>query len=112
MIYRVYVYDKRMKKYEIKSECKNINTAKTKAQKHIDKGRSVKIIPIPTDELDVGLKIYLSNGDLYGEIVDGSDSFWYIRRNTNKNDDIVFFLKDNFLEKYENGTFIIKEECE
>ena len=52
----------------------------------------------------------MSDGELYGEIVDENDSFWFIRRILKDENDRAFFLKDGFLEKYENGTFIMKEE--
>lgn len=112
MTYRLFVYNKRTKEYENKGDYKTRQMAETKAQKHIDKNKKTKIILIPTKELNVGLKIYLPDGELYGEIIDESDSFWFIRRAFKGENDSVFFLKDNFIDKYENGTFITKEECE
>lgn len=110
MIYRLYVYDKRMKEYESKGDYKTRQIAETKAKPFTDKGKEVKIISLPTNELKVGMKIYSTDGELYGEIVDSSGSLWYIRREFKDRDDRAFFLKDSFVEKYENGTFIMKEE--
>lgn len=110
MVYRLFVYDKRFNEYKKKGDYKTRKIAETKARPLIEKGRKVKIIPIPTDELGIGLKIYLSDGSLYGEIVDEGESFWYIRRTFKDENDRAFFLKDSFIEKFENGTFIIKED--
>lgn len=109
MVYRLFVYSKRTKEYESKGNYKTKQIAETKAQAHIDKNRKVKVIPIPTDELQVGMKVYKSDGELYGKIIDESNSFWYIRREGREEDDKAMFLKDGFIEKYENGVFIMKE---
>lgn len=108
--YRLFVYSKRTKEYEAKGSYKTKQMAETKAEPHIKKNKETKIIPIPTNELAIGMKVYTSDGELYGEIIDECDSFWYIRRAFKDEDDRAFFLKDIFIEKYENGIFIIKEE--
>lgn len=110
MVYRLFVYNKRTKEYEVKGNYKNRQMAETKAKPHIDKDRKVKIIPIPTDGLKIGMKVYKSDKELYGEIISESNSFWYIRREGRDEDDKAMFLKDEFIEKYENGIFIMKEE--
>lgn len=112
MIFRLCIYNKKLKEYKAKSDYKTRQMAETKSKPYIEKGRKVKIVPIPTDELKIGLKVYLSNGELYGEIVDEDDSFWYIKRIFKDEDDRAFFLKDEFLDKYENGTFIMEEESD
>lgn len=109
MVYRLFVYSKRTKEYEVKGNYKTKQMAETKAEPHIKKNKETKIIPIPTDELAIGMKVYKSDGELYGEIIDESSSFWYIRRASRDKDDRIFFLKDSFIEKYENGIFIMKE---
>ena len=110
MVYRLFVFDKRSNCYQKKNDYKTKKMAETKAKYYIQKNREVKIVAIPTDELDIGLKIYLTDGSLYGEIIDEDESFWYIRRSFKGNDDKAFFLKDNFVEKFENGIFVIKED--
>lgn len=112
MTYNLYVYNKRTKEYEKKGEYKTKQMAETKSKLHTEKNRKVKIIPIPTDELKIGLKVYRADSALYGEIIDESDSFWYVRREFKDENDRVFFLKDEFIDKYESGIFIMKEECE
>ena len=96
--------------YEPKGDYKTRQIAETKAKPFTDKGKEVKIIPLPTNQLKVGMKIYLADGSLYGEIVDDSGSFWYIRREVKDEYDRAFFLKDSFIEKYESGVFIMKGE--
>lgn len=108
LIYRLYVYDKRAKVYDTKGDYKTKQSAETKAKPFTDKGKEVKIIPLPTKEIKIGMKVYKSDDELYGEIIDESGSFWYIRRTFKDEDDRAFFLKDNFIEKYENGIFIMK----
>ena len=110
MQYRLFVYNKRNKEYEAKGNYKTRQMAETKAEPHIKKDRKVKIIAIPTDSLKVGLDIYTSDKKLYGTIVSESNSFWYIKREGMDSDDKAFFLKDEFIDKYIAGTFIIKEE--
>ena len=84
--------------------------AETKAKPFINKGSEVKITAIPTDELKIGMKVYTFNGEVYGEIIDESNSFWFIRRIFKDENDRAFFLKDEFIDKYENDVFIMKEE--
>lgn len=110
MQYRLFVYSKRTKEYESKGNYKTKQMAETKAEPHIKKDKKVKIILIPTDELTIGMKVYKFDGELYGVIIDESDSFWYIRRASKDKDDRMFFLKDSFIEKYENEVFIMKED--
>ncbi|MGJ0846458.1 hypothetical protein ACR77J_07210 [Tissierella praeacuta] len=95
--------------YDAKGDYKTRQMAETKAKPFTHKGKEIKIVPLPTKELKVGMKVYKSDNELYGEIVDEGGSFWYIRRDSQPEDDRAFFLKDSFIEKYENGTFIIKE---
>ncbi|HZK00607.1 MAG TPA: hypothetical protein VFC79_11390 [Tissierellaceae bacterium] len=109
MQYRLFVYSKRTKEYEPKGNYKTKQMAETKAEPHIKKDRKTKIIAIPTDELTIGMKVYASDGELYGEIIDESNSFWYIRREGKGSDDSAFFLKDKFIDKFVVGTFITKE---
>lgn len=109
MQYRLFVYNKRTKEYEAKGNYKTKQMAETKAETHIKKDRKVKIIAIPTDSLKVGLDIYTSDKKLYGTIVSESNSFWYIRREGRGSDDKAFFLKDEFVNKYIDSTFIMKE---
>lgn len=110
MQYRLFVYNRRTKEYESKGNYKTNQMAETKAEPHIKKDRKVKIIPIPTDSLKVGLKVYTSDKELYGVIISENNSFWYIRREGRGSDDKAFFLKDEFVDKYINGIFIMKEE--
>lgn len=112
MQYRLFVYSKRTKEYESKGNYKTKQMAETKAKPHIKKNKETKIIPIPTDMLTIGMKVYKSDGEFYGEIIDESNSFWYIRREGRESDDRVFFLKDSFIEKYENGIFTMKEDLD
>lgn len=109
MLYRLFVYNKRTKEYEAKGNYKTKQMAETKAKPHIKKDKKIKIIPIPTDELTISMKVYRSDGELYGEIIDESESFWYIKRVLKDKNDRMIFLKENFIEKYENGVFIMKE---
>lgn len=110
MIYRLFVLDKRLNEWQPKGDYKLKKTAEKKARPFIEKGKTIKIVSLPTNELGIGFKIYLPDGTLYGEIIDESEYFWFVRRAFKDKDDRVFFLKDNFLEKYENGKFIMKEE--
>lgn len=112
LIYRLFLYDKRAKVYDAKGDYKTKQIAETKAKPFIDKGKVIKITPIPTDEIKIGMEVYTSDNELYGEIVDESDSFWYIRRDSQPEEDRAFFLKDSFIEKYENETFVMKEELD
>ena len=106
------MYDKRAEVYDNKGDYKTKQIATTKAKPFIDKGRQIKITPIPTNEVKVGMKLYTSDGEIYGEIIDESDSFWFIKRVFKDEDDRAFFLKDGFTNKYENGVFIMKEELD
>ncbi|HOA79657.1 MAG TPA: hypothetical protein PKK61_01135 [Defluviitaleaceae bacterium] len=108
MIYRLFVKDGRTDEFEAKGDYKSNKTAQTKSEKYTKKNKEIKIIPIPTDELGVGFKIYLGNGELYGEIVRENESFWYVRRVFKDENDEAFFLKDELENKYINGTFIMK----
>lgn len=112
MTYNLYVYDKRTKEYEKKGEYKTRQMAETKSKPHIDKNRKVKIIPMPERrDICVGFKVYKSNGELYGKIVEKTKNFYYIRRDFKQDkNDRAFFLKEYFLDKYESGIFIMKEE--
>lgn len=112
MTYRLYVYNKLSKEYEAKGDYKTRQMAETKSEPFIKKGREIKITLLPTSELKVGMEIYKSDGELYAVIVDEDNSFWYLRRESKEADDRAFFLKDSFVEKYENGTFIMKEELD
>lgn len=110
MIYRLFVYDKRADIYDNKGDYKTKEIATTKAKPFIDKSREVKIISIPTNEIKIGMKLYRSNSELYGKIIDESDSFWFINRAFKDEDDKVFFLKDGFIDNYENEVFIMKDD--
>lgn len=112
MQFRLYVLNKRTKEYEVKGNYKTRQMAETKAEPYISKGRDARILPLPLDSLKIGMIVYQHDGELYGEIVDDSGSFWYIRREVKDEYDRAFFLKDSFVEKYENGVFIIKEELD
>lgn len=112
MTYNLYVYNKRTKEYEKKGEYKTKQIAETKSKPHTDKNKKVKIIPMPENsEIGVGFNVYTNDGKLYGEIVEETKNFYYIRRTLKDKNDRAFFLKEYFLEKYENGSFIIREEC-
>lgn len=112
LIYRLQVYNKRTKAYDTKGSYKTRQMAETKAETHIKKDRKVKIISIPTNSLKIGLDVYTADKKLYGTIISESNSFWYIRREGKGSDDSAFFLKDNFIDKYIEGTFIMKEESD
>ncbi len=112
MIYRLFIQDKRSGEYEVKGDYKTRKTAETKAKPFIEKKREIKIIPLPSEELGIGFKVYLGNGELYGEIVRENESFWFIKNALIDKSRDDFFLKDEFENKYINGTFMMKEECE
>ena len=110
LIYRLLIYDRETKTYKKKSDYKTRRIAETKAKPLADKGRNIKVIAIPTTEIKIGMKLYLHDGNLYGEIIDESESFLYVRRASKGEDDRMFFLKDNFIDKYENEVLVMKEE--
>lgn len=109
MIYRVLVYDKKAKSYESKGNFKTRKSADKKMESFTKKNRDAKVVALPSDELKVGMKIYKADGDMYGIITRDDDCFWYVNRGCKDENDEMFFSKDSFLEKYENGTLIMKE---
>lgn len=112
MTYNLYVYNKRIGEYEKKGEYKTRQMAETKSKPYIDKDRKVKIILMPeVKDVKVGFQVYLNDGELYGEIVEETKNFYYIKRAFKQDEnDKAFFLKEYFLDKYEDCTFIVKGE--
>lgn len=109
MIYRLFVYDKRAKEYQSNGNYKTRKSAEKKAEPHIKKGREIKIVALPSNKLKVGMKIYKADKELYGTIIREDECFWYVNRGCKDEDDEMFFLKDNFLDKYIEGILVMKE---
>lgn len=110
MIYRLFVMNGKNGEYEKKGDYKTRRMAETKEKPFVDKKRKTKIIPLPSEELGIGFKVYLGSGELYGEIVRDNESFWFIKNALIDKSRDDFFLKDEFENKYINGIFIMKEE--
>jgi len=73
------------------------------------KNKDTKIILMPDKkDIKIGFEIYNDSNELYGTIVRESSYFWYVNR-TFGEENPIFFLKDSFLEKYEEGIFVIKK---
>ena len=55
------------------------------------------------------MKIYKADKELYGTIIREDECFWYVNRGCKDEDDEMFFLKDDFLDKYIEGILVMKE---
>ena len=72
-----------------------------------NKKRDVEIVTIP-ENIGVGYEIFNTDGSLYGVIVRETNSFYYVEpagKLIEDELDRVFFLKEDFLTKFENDTF-------
>lgn len=82
------------------------------AEKKIKKtysNKTTEIVVIP-DIFEIGMKIYRPDGNLYGEIIAETGTFWHILR-VGKEEDSRF-LKMNFEEKFIKGCLVYKPEEE
>jgi len=107
LTYKLYIYNRKSNEYTKLGEWNTYDTAEGKADKYKKRNVKYKIFAYPK-KVKVGLKIYQGD-ELYGTVVDISESFYYINRVTKGEDDKMFFMKDNFEEKFLNDIFNVKE---
>lgn len=83
-------------------------TEKAAFKKQSKVSGETRIILLP-ENIKVGTKIYKQNQEHYATITRESSNFWFLKRVAKENDDEHMFMKETFLEKYEQGMFKVLE---